>query len=999
MKKSIWTLLLVFSGILTFAQIPNGYYDDAAGLSGAPLKTALYQIIKGHNTQSYNSLWIHFESTDAKPNGKVWDMYSDVPGGNPPYEYNFGDDQCGNYGGEGDCYNREHSFPKSWFNNTAPMNSDLFHIVPTDGYVNGKRSNWPYGETNNPSWTSENGCKLGSNSTAGYSGTVFEPIDEYKGDFARGYFYMATRYENIIASWENNSSNADAALDGTSYPCFEEWLLNILLAWDQQDPVSQKEIDRNNAIYDIQNNRNPFIDHPEYVTLVWGNTSAPIISNVSYSPENPDENIAVNVTATISDDGSITSAVLHWGLSSSNLNNNINMSANGTTYTAQIPGQAAGQQVYFQISATDNESNSSNSAIYNYQVNQTAGTIALPFTEDFNDATLGIFYQYSVTGPDQYWSNTEYNNSFYAKMSNYDGSGNIANEDWMITPAINFDAYSNEVLTFASSMKDYNDNTTHIYLMYSSNYSGAGDPNNASWTDISSMADWSTGDYTWVNSGEISLANISGTSVYLAFKYDSQDNSGKTWQIDDVSVTADGGSGNQAPQISNISFYPTNPGANEQVIASATITDDQEVDNALILWGNESTNISNIVAMTNSGSSYSGTIPGQEEGKTVYFKIQAYDNEGAMTETDIFEYSIENTSGTLALPFMENFENGDLGIFNAMSIVGPEQFWHNDNFDDNLYAKMSNYNGAENLANEDWLITPPINFDNYTDEILQFRSAMKDYNDNNCFIYLKISSNYDGVSDPNTATWTDLSSQANWSSGDYTWEESGEIDLSSVSGSAVYLAFEYVSAAGTGKTWEVDNVNITLNGSSNLPPVISNITQDPEEPDNNDLVSISAQITDDQGLAQTEVYYGTSPTEMTNNINMSGSSDIYSCQIPAQDSGTTIYYRIKAEDTDGAITYSSIQSYYVKQATAIIEIQKQSFSVYPNPAKNYIQIASVFTENIDYIVYHSSGKIMKEAKAINANAKIDISDLAPGYYILRITDGNISKTSSFVVYR
>jgi hypothetical protein len=138
---------------------------------------------------------------------------------------------------------------------------------------------------------------------------------------------------------------------------------------------------------------------------------------------------------------------------------------------------------------------------------------------------------------------------------------------------------------------------------------------------------------------------------------------------------------------------------------------------------------------------------------------------------------------------------------------------------------------------------------------------------------------------------------------------------------------------------------------------------------------------------------------MTNNINMSASSDIYSCQIPAQDSGTTIYYRIKAEDTDGAITYSSIQSYYVKQATAIIEIQKQSFSVYPNPAKNYIQIASVFTENIDYIVYHSSGKIMKEAKAINANAKIDISDLAPGYYILRITDGNISKTSSFVVYR
>lgn len=162
-------------------------------------------------------------------------MYSDIPGGTPPYEYTFVDDQCGNYSGEGSCYNREHSFPKSWFNDASPMVTDLFHIVPTDGYVNGQRSNYPFGQTNNPSWTSLNGSKKGSNSTTGYSGTIFEPIDEYKGDFARIYFYMATRYENIIPNWENNSSSADAALDGSSFQVYEDWLLDVLLSWHQED--------------------------------------------------------------------------------------------------------------------------------------------------------------------------------------------------------------------------------------------------------------------------------------------------------------------------------------------------------------------------------------------------------------------------------------------------------------------------------------------------------------------------------------------------------------------------------------------------------------------------------------------------------------------------------------------------------------------------------------------------------------------------------------------
>jgi endonuclease I len=251
-------ILLSFT---TFGQIPQGYYDSASGLSGQQLRAALKAIIDDHQEQSYTSLWTHFQSTDDKADGKVWDMYSDVPGGNPFYTFTFVVDQCGNYSSEGDCYNREHSFPSSWFNDASPMLTDLFHIYPTDGFVNGKRSNYPYGEVNNASWTSLNGSKLGNCSFTGYSGIVFEPIDEYKGDFARTYFYMMTRYMDEVASWNSDMLSGN---DLTS------WAKEMLLEWDTADPVSQKEVDRNNAVYQIQNNRNPFIDHPEFTGQIWG---------------------------------------------------------------------------------------------------------------------------------------------------------------------------------------------------------------------------------------------------------------------------------------------------------------------------------------------------------------------------------------------------------------------------------------------------------------------------------------------------------------------------------------------------------------------------------------------------------------------------------------------------------------------------------------------------------------------------------------------------------
>lgn len=282
--KNIQSLLLIIC--LTHqinAQIPAGYYNSITTQTGAALKTALSVIItNGHIPQSYTpGLWTAYNTTDKKFNGKVWDMYSNC-------DFTFGratDNPPGNQdsgGGDGtECqvYNREHSFPKSWFGNSSPSSSvpesvDLFHVVPTDKLVNAKRGSFPYGEVGSSvTYQSINGSKLGICSFPGFSSTVFEPIDEYKGDFARNYLYMATRYEPNIAGWEKISTSGDAVMNGTSFPCYEVWFVNLLAKWLNQDPVSQKEIDRNNAVYLIQKNRNPYIDNPQYASLVWGFTS------------------------------------------------------------------------------------------------------------------------------------------------------------------------------------------------------------------------------------------------------------------------------------------------------------------------------------------------------------------------------------------------------------------------------------------------------------------------------------------------------------------------------------------------------------------------------------------------------------------------------------------------------------------------------------------------------------------------------------------------------
>ena len=272
--KTLLIVGLLFSVANIFAQIPTGYYDGTAGLSGSALKTKLSSIISsGHQTKSYDALDDEYPNSDKdsyyEKDGTVLDIYSENPTETDPYVYQFGVKKCGNYKIEGDCYNKEHIFPQGYFNKASPMVSDIHHIVPTDGKVNGMRSNFPFGNVGSSvSYTSKNGSKLGTSNSVNYSGKVFEPINEFKGDVARMIFYFATRYEAKLKDFDAND-----ILTNTSFPGIQSWELEVLKQWHTQDPVSQREIDRNNAAYTYQRNRNPFIDHPEYVALIWGTTT------------------------------------------------------------------------------------------------------------------------------------------------------------------------------------------------------------------------------------------------------------------------------------------------------------------------------------------------------------------------------------------------------------------------------------------------------------------------------------------------------------------------------------------------------------------------------------------------------------------------------------------------------------------------------------------------------------------------------------------------------
>jgi len=386
MKKGLLLLAGIFLFFSSIAQIPAGYYDLASGKSGEILRAALRDITTtGHVKLPYTSasfdVWNAYAVTDVRPapnNTIIWDMYSDIPGGSPAYTFTIYTNQCGTASGEGDCYSREHCMPNSWWggkdDDANPQYTDLHHLFPADQYVNSRKSNYIVGQTSTPTWTSTNGSKLGPCTFPGYTGTVFEPINEYKGDFARAYLYLATRYMNELSDWVTTYGYYDSQyIINTTGGNYKQWYIDMLISWNNSDPVSQKEIDRNNNIYynTPQHNRNPYIDHPEYVCQVWGCSTSPIITGIVNTPAAPNSASTVSVSANVTDNVSVTSVTLQWCTNGTSFGNSITMNVSGApnyVTSAPIPAQPAGTTVTYRIIAVDNDANSTTSVAYSYNV-------------------------------------------------------------------------------------------------------------------------------------------------------------------------------------------------------------------------------------------------------------------------------------------------------------------------------------------------------------------------------------------------------------------------------------------------------------------------------------------------------------------------------------------------------------------------------------------------------------------------------------------------------
>lgn len=345
MKKSRLLILPLLAGLLMtpilhiappknevraqYTQTVNEYYQGINwDQTESTLKTNLFKLINITKAGwSYDGLWDAYRECDVRPDGVYfWDIYSDKS------NYTLKDSRINaSYKKEGDSINREHVIPQGSFHESAPMVSDIHHVLPSDGYVNNRRSSYPHGEVvGTATYTSEDGCKLGNDS---HGTTVFEPMDQYKGDIARIYFYFVTCYEDKM------SSNSFAGFDKSTYPSIGKNYLSTYLKWAKEDPVSQKEIDRNNYAYSGQGNRNPFVDCPYAVGAIWDKDHASDYGNkgeytsgtgitISKAAASVVINNSFQISATSSDDTDIT-----WTTSSDKITLSKNTSSSGEAIT------------------------------------------------------------------------------------------------------------------------------------------------------------------------------------------------------------------------------------------------------------------------------------------------------------------------------------------------------------------------------------------------------------------------------------------------------------------------------------------------------------------------------------------------------------------------------------------------------------------------------------------------------------------------------------------
>lgn len=254
---------------MSIGAMPGDYYKFAQGTADSTLKNHIGYIICCGKRYRYGSgskkTWDAFYYTDRDTNtNQVLDMYSNE------VRYFNPEKPTASVAG----FDIEHMLPKSWWGGDVnPAYCDLFHLVPGDYSANRSKSNHAPGI---PSDSTFNNGSFVTGSGEAYGLTrVFCPADEYKGDFARAYFYIAACYGDSL-EWLSSGEPA-VAMTNEGWQEFRPWLRDLLLSWHRMDPVSEKELARAIEVNKIQGNRNPFIDYPELAEYIWGNKQGQIV--------------------------------------------------------------------------------------------------------------------------------------------------------------------------------------------------------------------------------------------------------------------------------------------------------------------------------------------------------------------------------------------------------------------------------------------------------------------------------------------------------------------------------------------------------------------------------------------------------------------------------------------------------------------------------------------------------------------------------------------------
>ena len=573
-KKRHYLLLLLAAivGMTAAAAVPSGYYNNANNKSDQALMAALHSIIDGHTKRSYQQLWSDFKSTDC--NGTtIIDRYSTT-------QYTYSSDQCGNYSGVGDCYNREHSIPNSWWggSDSDTAYTDLHHMFPVDGWVNNERGNHPFGDCANG--VAKGTGKLGTCTFSGYNGTVFEVADEYKGDFARVYFYFATRYMTRMSNYTSGTGNV--VFTASTYLGLTNWAINQLLEWHRNDPVSTLETRRNDAVYGIQKNRNPFVDYPELVEYIWGNkkgsvwnpSGAPtptLTSPANGSTVNVGTHTGEGVSKTITVKGAnltkaLTISVSGNGFSVTPTSITAANANNGTSVTVTYNGTQSNATGTLTISSTEVNATVNLTAAYQGGGGQTEDEEVI---ETWEGCSTGGYWTQEVQGAAFKW---DFNNAgLYARE----------NDHWNGSLGCCFGKNTNSAITMNEDVHNGASKITFYAAKYGSD------------ANATLQVQYSTnGGSTWTT---LTTCTLNGTWQQYTFNMDVtgnvrfkfQQTAGSRLNIDDIAITSNVATPVEPSiAITAIAAIEADQNGESSIVTGTVTADDNTDDITLTVEGN-----------------------------------------------------------------------------------------------------------------------------------------------------------------------------------------------------------------------------------------------------------------------------------------------------------------------------------------------------------------------------------------------------------------------------